>query len=57
MFGATRWTVLLGLSASTNAGLCVSYLWDSRHVTEFSEPFGPRPSAIGYVAKVWVAAF
>ena len=34
-----------------NAGLCVRYVWDSRHVTEPSERVGPRPSAIGYVAK------
>ena len=27
------------------------------HVTEHSEPVGPRPSAIGYVAKGWIAAF
>jgi hypothetical protein len=55
--GDTRCTALLGLSSPTNAGLCVSYLWDSRHVTEPSERVGPRPSAIGYVAKGWLAAF
>jgi hypothetical protein len=41
----------------TDAGLRVSYVWDSRHVTEPSERVGPRPSAIGYVAKGWIAAF
>jgi hypothetical protein len=40
-----------------NAGLCVRYVWDSRHVTEPSERVGPRPSAIGYVAKGGIAAF
>ena len=39
-----------------NAGLCVRYVWDSRHVTEPSERVGPRPSAIGYVAKGGIAA-
>jgi hypothetical protein len=40
-----------------NAGLCVSYVWDSRHVTEPSDGWVPRPAAIGYVAKGVVAAF
>ena len=40
----------------TDAGLRVSYVWDSRHVTEPSERVGPRPSAIEYVAK-GLAAF
>ena len=52
-----RCTVLLSLSSPTDAGLCVSYVWVSRHVTEPSERVGPRSSVIGYVAKGWVAAF
>jgi hypothetical protein len=48
--GDARCTVLLGLSFPT-------YVRDSRHVTEPSEWVGPRPSAIGYVAKGWIAAF
>jgi hypothetical protein len=45
-------------AAPTDAGLCVSCGWDSA-VTCRNLPneFGPRPSAIGYVAKGLVAAF
>src|SRR3977135_4054895 len=42
--GDGRCSVLLGLSSPTDVR-------DSRHVTEPSEWVGPRPSAIGYVAK------
>ena len=57
MLGDARCAVLLGLSSPTDAGLCVSYVWDSRHVTEPSERVGARPAAIGYVAKGGIAAF
>jgi len=50
-----RCAVLLGLSSPTDAGLCVSYVWDSRHVTEPSEGWFRAPAAIGYVAKGGIA--
>ncbi len=50
LIGGARCTVLLGLSSPTDVR-------DSRHVTEPSERVGPGPSAIGYVAMGWIAAF
>jgi hypothetical protein len=49
--------VLLDHSSPTETGLCGSYLWDSRHVTEPSDWGYPRPAAIGYVALGSAAAF
>jgi hypothetical protein len=37
MLGDARCAVLLGLSSPADTGLSVSYVWDSRHVTEPSE--------------------
>ena len=37
--------MLLGLSSPTDAGLCVSYVWENRRVTEPSERVGPAPRA------------
>jgi hypothetical protein len=49
--------VLLGLHLSPTPTMRELRLGLRRHVTEPSDRFGPRPSAIGYVAKGWVAAF
>jgi hypothetical protein len=41
----------------TDAGLRVSYVWDSRHVTEPSERVVRVPHRLDMSPKGWIAAF